>query len=409
MTNILVYPCGSEIGLEIYRSLESVKDITIFGANTVNDHGRFIFKNYFELSSIDELSFDELNQAIEDFEIDFIFPAHDSVVLKFAENQDKINAIILTPSGATCHICRSKQLTYDYFRGKLPVPEYADSYPIFLKPDIGQGTKGCYKVSNIEELEFYIKHDDTLMDLEYLPGKEYTVDCFTDRHGKLLYAKGRERVRINNGISVNSKQVNDTVFKKYARIINNNLELRGVWFFQLKERESGEKVLLEVAPRVAGTMSLSRIKGANLPLLTLYDRMSIDVEIINNDLDIEVDRALTAKYSEVDYHNVYIDLDDTIIQGGKVNPRVMQFLYQAYNERKKIYLITKNNNIHNTLFRFSICEELFDDIIQVETEKNIYITSDSIFIDDSFSERKKVSDKCHVPVFDVNAIEALIK
>ena len=44
--NILVFPCGSEIGLEVYNSLFCQKDINLIGVNSVNDNGRFVYQNY---------------------------------------------------------------------------------------------------------------------------------------------------------------------------------------------------------------------------------------------------------------------------------------------------------------------------------------------------------------------------
>lgn len=45
---------------------------------------------------------------ISKFDIDFIIPAHDSVVLKLAQYQNSINAIVVTSSKETCEIARSK-------------------------------------------------------------------------------------------------------------------------------------------------------------------------------------------------------------------------------------------------------------------------------------------------------------
>ena len=44
--NILVFPCGSEVALEIYRSLEYSTYFNLIGGNSVDDHGKFVFKNY---------------------------------------------------------------------------------------------------------------------------------------------------------------------------------------------------------------------------------------------------------------------------------------------------------------------------------------------------------------------------
>ena len=53
---------------------------------------------------------------------------------------------------------------------------------------------------------------------------------------------------------------------------------------------------------------------------------------------------------------------------------------------------------------------LFEDIKVIDNndEKYKYICeSKSIFIDDSFAERKKVHDNVRIPVFDVDMIESL--
>ena len=58
-----------------------------------------------------------------------------------------------------------------------------------------------------------------------------------------------------------------------------------------------------------------------------------------------------------------------------------------------------------------ISEDLFEEIrvIDVLEEKSDYIKEKkAIFIDDSFAERKRIKDRCGIPVFDVDMIESLI-
>lgn len=420
MTNVLVFPCGSEIGLEVNRALAFSTHFKLYGGNSVDDHGKYVYKNYISgLPFIDASNFiDEINKTIELYSIDFIIPTHDSAVLKMAENQGLIKATIITSAVGTCKICRSKRKTYELFDKLIPTPKVYDlsenmNFPIFLKPDVGQGTKGTYKVNTKAQVDFYLKNDPTLIALEFLPGKEYTVDCFTDKNGKLLFAEGRERIRINDGISVNSKQTNNPKFQQLAAIINQTLSFQGVWFFQVKERKKGELVLMEIAPRIAGTMALFRVKGINFIQLSLFDRMGLDVSILKNKLDIEIDRALFARYTfNENYECVYIDLDDTIIFDNAVNTNIIKFIYQAKNVGKRIILLSRHNkDIKGTLSKFAISDLLFDDIIKVERNENKseYIKNmDSIFIDDSFTERKEVFDRLNIPVFGVDAVEALL-
>lgn len=418
---VLVFPCGSETGLEINRSLSYSKDFELFGASSqYSNHGKYVYKNYIQIKNyIDDIDFiDELNKVIIEHKIDFVFPAHDSVVLKLSEYEDKLEAIVICSPHETCKICRSKGRSYDVFKGKINVPKMYEvldkdiDYPVFLKPDIGQGSKGTYIAYSAEEIKFYKELNNTLLILEYLPGREYTVDCFTDRFSNLLFVGARERKRIYNGISVDTSPVIDAKFEEIAHQINETLNLRGVWFFQLKENKNGEHVLLEIGPRVAGSMGLYRNLGINLPLLSLYDRLKIDIKLIENSVSLQMDRALTCKFkSNYYYENVYVDLDDCLVFENKINPLLILFLYQCLNNNIKIHLLTKHEGDvlkHLSMFRI---KDLFDDIIQVNkhNEKSDYITSlKSIYIDDSFNERYKVSKKLNIPVFDVNAVESLL-
>ena len=335
--NVLVFPCGTEIGLEINRSLAYSTHFKLFGGNSVDDHGKFVYKNYIEgLPFIDEPNFiEEINKIVDLHKIDFIIPAHDSAIMKMAENQSIINATVVTSCSETCRICRSKGKTYEMFNKLIPTPKVYSkaermNFPIFLKPDVGQGSKGTFKVITKEEIDFHFRKDPTLIALEYLPGREYTVDCFTDKKGRLLFAEGRERNRIYNGISVNSKQKDNPKFQELAEIINQTLSFQGVWFYQVKERANGELVLMEIAPRIAGTMALFRVAGVNFIQLSLFDRMGINVSILKNNLEIEIDRALFSRFSmKENYSCVYIDFDDTIIADNSVNTDIMKFLYQT--------------------------------------------------------------------------------
>jgi hypothetical protein len=420
MKNVLVFPCGSEIGLEVHRALAHSIHFSLYGASSVDDHGKFVYRNYIGgLPHIDSPDFiDRLNPVLEQHGIDFIVPAHDSAVLKMAEHQALLRAQVITSPAETCRVCRSKRATYARFSGilatpKVYLPDETMAFPVFLKPDVGQGSKGTYKADTVREVQLLVAKDPSLVAMEYLPGREYTVDCFSDRTGALRFAEGRERSRIFSGISVNSKEVHDARFQDIAGKINETLSFRGVWFFQLKERSSGELVLMEVAARMAGTMALFRVDGVNFAQLALFDRMGLDVAILRNKLDIEIDRALTSRFSiKLAFSHVYIDFDDTIIMRDLVNTDVMKLLYQFKNAGKRIVLLSRHTrDISLSLARHCISAALFDEIYVMDksASKSDYIKNlDSIFIDDSFAERKEVFERLHVPVFALDGVEALV-
>lgn len=424
--NVLVFPCGSEIGLEIHTAVSSSTHFELYGGSSVDDHGKFVYQNYIDgIPDVDHFDFvNKINEIIDKYNIDLILPAHDSVILKLAQESDRGNlkCKVVTSAIETCEISRSKLKTYQYFQDSIAVPKLYNSsadieeseLPVFLKPDVGQGSKGTQLATTIEDIEFYVKKDPTLLIMENLPGKEYTVDCFTDKSGELLFSKGRERVRISNGISVNSRVVEDERFEKIANTINQKLSFRGVWFFQVKENKDGELVLMEIAPRIAGTMALTRCRGVNLALLSLFDALDYDIAVFENDNDnLIIDRALQNSYQhDIQYQHVYIDLDDLVIFEGKINPRVIAFVFQCLNKNITLHLITRHKaDLDETLKKFRI-SGIFDDIIWVKEgqEKHDFINEkDAIFIDDSYAERKKIHDNCHIPTFDAHMLESLIE
>ncbi len=420
--NVLVFPCGSEIALELHNAMQYSIHVNLFGANSIDDHGKFIYENYIgDLPFFDDPKFiDRLNEIIEKYNIDCIFPAMDSVIAKVSENSTKIKCKIIGSSDKVNQICLSKLKTYKLLKNVVPCPKLYDlkqvtsaDFPLFLKPEVGYGSKGIKLVHNYGEIEEHLKEFPNCLISEYLPGEEITVDCFTDRFGKLRYSNPRIRRRISNGISVNTESyLSDNLeVENFIEKINQKIKFRGAWFAQLKKNKSGDFVLMEIASRFAGSSALSRAKGVNLPLLSLFDAFDFDVKIDINNYSVELDRALENKFkTNISYTTVFCDFDDCLIIRDKVNYNLISFLFKALNERKKLVLITKHNkDIHQTLKNYRL-NGLFDEIIHIKPDdyKFKYIHADSIFIDDSFAERNHVYLKIGIPVFSPDMIEVLL-
>lgn len=418
---VLVFPCGSEVGLELFRSLVADTHVELHGASSVSsNHGRHLYANYTDgLPYIDDPEFIEaMNGVVRSRNIDYLFPAMDSVATVLSAHRERLACKVIGSPGETCRICGSKRTTYARLADTVRVPalystlEEVPRWPIFLKPDCGYGSRGTHKVGSPQEARFFLDREPGLLAMEYLPGREYTVDCFTDRHGDLLFAGARERLRVQNGISVHSRPVDGPLFQELARTINARLSLRGVWFFQVKESDAGELTLLEVAPRVAGTMALYRNLGVNLALLSVFDAMDMDVAIQVNDFTIEIDRALAARFhTDLSYRHVYIDLDDCLICNGLVNTDAAAFLYQCVNRGVAIHLLTRHAGTVAETLRRARLAGLFDEVAHLQSgeRKSDFIRhDDAIFIDDSFAERKDVRERKGIPVFAPDAIECLL-
>ena len=422
--NIMVFPCGSEIGLELHRSLKDIRFITLFGASSVDDHGCWVYKNYIgDIPYISDPAFiDVLNRYIDEYHIDYIFPALDSVIAALSKCRAQLHAELLTCSDDAVQVCRSKAKTYarladcDFLPEVYRSVEEIKDYPVIIKPSEGQGAQGFQIIRSESELrhELSLRTEEQVI-CEYLPGEEYTIDCFTDRHGVLRYASCRNRHRIKNGISVNSSLMTpDERVRQIAEIINSKMEFRGVWFFQLKRNAKGEYRLLECATRVAGTMCVERAAGINLPLLTVFDALGYDVDLEQQVDRVVVDRALhNVFHLDIDYDEVYMDFDDTVIVHDRVNHTVLRFIYQCVEQKKRVILLTRHEtDIIADLEARRIYPGLFDEIICLpRSEKKIDHVNPSakaLFVDDSFAERKSMKDRYGILTLSVDAVEALL-
>ena len=421
----MIFPGGTEVGMEIYKSLVNCKFINLFSVSSrVVNHAPYIYKDHFYIDDIySEHWLNQLNEILIDNKIDYIFPANSYVIDKLSKHRSEIKAALILNSNEVLRIVRSKSKTYNELTDIVPVPKIYKSIseikilPVFVKPDNAYGAQGAEKIDNGDYLSsFFVKKDNYLV-MEYLPGDEYTVDCCSDADGKLIFCEGRTRQRVRMGTSMHSEPAGSELnqyFHSIAGQISERIKITGAWFFQMKKDAEGALKLLEVETRIAGTMAFHRTKGINLPLLHFYIMIGHNVDLLPNRFAHIIDRALTNRYScDLSYDSVYVDLDDTIIVHDKINTELIKFLYQCINENKELILLSKS--LQNDKMKYLAdrrIADLFDSIIWLDENQSkadfVDKSKNPIFIDDSFSQRKEVSQKLGIPTFDPSMIEILL-
>jgi hypothetical protein len=424
-TNVMIFPAGAEIAIEIFHSLRYNLHFDVYGVSGKSDHAAFLYDSDHYLEGdyyIDKPDFIEnLNKIIREKNIKFIFPAHDTVALFLKENEGQLEAKVLSSDLQTATIARDKTLIYNLFSKNEFCPIVYKSpynnieFPVFIKPNKGQGGKGAFIAANQPEFDDIIGKTDDMVVTELLPGEELSVDCFTDRHGKLLFIGPRTRERVQIGISFRSnKQPLTADIEKIAKTINEKVKIRGTWFFQVKRDKNNIYKLLEFAVRQASTMGLFRQVGVNFALLSLFDMMDKDVEVLVNEYQITLDRCLYNRYKiEAEYDKAYIDFDDTIIVDDQVNLDAVRYIYYCKNKKIKTILLTKHRfDLDETLKNYNMSRDMFDEVIHIsmEDDKTKYIDPNgSVFIDNHFPDRKKIQQALNIPVFDVDALDSLIE
>jgi len=419
---VLVFPCGSENAIEINRALRHSVHVDLFGASSVDDHGRFRFEQYIGgLPNINDKEFDNaFASLIARLKIDMVFATHDTVMEYLASRAQAMGFFLVNGDPVTTVIARRKSLTYKSFADCNWMPNVFDSvndikdWPAVIKPDLGQGGQGVTVVRDISEATLALSNILNPVIVEYLPGDELTVDCFTDRNRNLVWVGPRTRERIKAGIAMRSNLLDlDSEVNEIASEINSRLSFRGPWFFQLKRDRLDKYKLLEISCRIAGSMAAQRARGVNLPLMAVQDFLGRSLVTTPNLQVNLIDRNIaTCANFDFEFDTVFVDLDDTLIIEGFAAPLVIAFLYQSIREGKRIKLITRHeSDISSTLYKSRVALELFDEIIHLANgeSKADYVTENSIFIDNHFPERLDVATKRGVPVLDVDTLEFFLR
>ena len=133
---------------------------------------------------------------------------------------------------------------------------------------------------------------------EYLPGDEYSVDCLCN-HGESILIVPRLRKRMINGISVEGEFIQEETITSYCKQIIKELQLHGNIGIQVKKSGAGQFLILEINPRVQGTISAALGAGVNLPELAVKQELGLPV--FPNELQVHWGTKFSRYWEEVFY------------------------------------------------------------------------------------------------------------
>src|SRR5665213_4206811 len=112
--NILVFPCGSEIALEIFRSLKYSTHFNLIGGSSTDDHGKYIYEDY--IGGIpyitDENFIPVMKKIADDRNIDAIYPTMDAVIVELKKHEEELGCKVISADLAVVETCLSKSETY---------------------------------------------------------------------------------------------------------------------------------------------------------------------------------------------------------------------------------------------------------------------------------------------------------
>jgi carbamoyl-phosphate synthase large subunit len=306
-----------------------------------NAIGQHLHPHFFKIPKASDENFvDEVLNICKQESINVLMPLVTRELFPLSQNKQRFaeqGIKVLVSSYEAIQTSNDKAVCYQFLKEKgLPVPEFfiAKTTEEFIhaafslghpqeafcfKPCIANGSRGFRIVSdsiNEADLLFQQKPYNTIITYthavsilsshpfpplivtEYLPGEEYSIDCLA-KNGKAILIVPRLRQKMINGISVQGQFVQDEEIIRYCTQIIELIGLHGNIGIQLKRSKDGKPLLLEINPRVQGTIVSALGAGVNLPLLAVKQELGLPIS--PEELQVRWGTSFSRYWTEVYY------------------------------------------------------------------------------------------------------------
>lgn len=304
--NILITGAGAPGWSSVLESIRMSQELchsNIYSCDITADvYGAKLSKKHFVVPHGQDPDFsDALLQLINQFSIDLVIPITDPELIACSLLSQQGKAPILVSSLNSIIALQNKLSLYTIVQKYAPVFTKVKSYkdikkfykqqgekPFFLKAISSHGSRGTklivddkiwlssffrqkpqefgmtFPFSSLRNLSK--EFTDDMLISEFLPGIEYSVDCVFSHQSSLEWYGVRAREKTVNGICSTAKFIPDTsnAIQDIILDINELLPMRYNVNIQLKEDANGNLKLLEINPRIPGSIGSFLQAGHNL-------------------------------------------------------------------------------------------------------------------------------------------------
>lgn len=278
MRKILVTAVGSELGISVLKALKLGQyDKQVFGTDIYTDVvGKDLVSEFLQvpLASKEDEFLSALYKIIESNRIQYLIPTSDFEITLLAKHKqaflNQLNCHILINDYDEVNRFNDKWTSYLWYKDhgistpKSHLIEDSTSFnkelknlgfPFILKPRIGGGSRGIFKINSIDDFLKYAPVVPLPVAQEYLypDNQEYTAGIFrfSKNEAHVIVLKRELKFGMTNKAWV----VNDLKLENFVKDTIFNTNLYHLVNLQFRITESGPKVL-EINPRFSGTTGI---------------------------------------------------------------------------------------------------------------------------------------------------------
>ncbi|MDN7026234.1 ATP-grasp domain-containing protein [Methanoculleus sp. FWC-SCC1] len=174
-------------------------------------------------------------------------------------------------------------------------------YPIIMKPRNGCGSVNILYINSSRDFEYYTSKFTGKLDKyifqEYIEGREFTVDILCDKNGNCISTVPRVRTQIQNGVTYRGKTIDHQILKEIGHKLAKSIQFFGPINYQaIEESHSKEVKIIEINPRISGTIILTAEAGVNMPLLAI--KIALGLEIDTDELKFQPETQIIRYWEE---------------------------------------------------------------------------------------------------------------
>lgn len=320
LINVLMSGAGAPGAAGILKCLQQDKSVHVICADADPDAtGKYLANDFVSIPAAGNSDFtDTVLSICRKKNIHVLMPLVTKELIPLSQHIKEFELAgtkLLVSSTASLEIANNKSRLYEFLQWRgLKIPNFRvvenveqfqnavaelghPSKQVCFKPSVSNGSRGFRIISdqfneadilfNQKPNNVFIRLNDVLRVLssapfpellvsQYLPGDEFSVDCLCN-HGKALLVLPRLRKKMVNGISVKGEFVKKDQIIDYCTRLIKELQLHGNIGIQVKADEEGEFLVLEINPRVQGTISAALGAGVNLPLLAVKQELGLPI------------------------------------------------------------------------------------------------------------------------------------
>jgi carbamoyl-phosphate synthase large subunit len=350
---VLMTGAGAPGASGIVRSLRATdeRDIRIVGVDMNSEAYGFalVDERYVVPAGDDEAYIPRMAEIADRVEADVILPLTTAEIEPLAANRETFEATVMVSDPDALDVANDKGKLYGFLAeaGFESAPAYhrvdtEDGFvdaveklgypdrPVCFKPPVASGMRGFRvldertdrltrlleekpdtAVTTLEEVLPILSSAEAFPELavmEYLPGEEYSVDVLAmdDSVGPVV-PRSRSRTRAGITFEGTVEQREDLIAE--AADISRNLGLEYNVNIQFRYDADGEPKVIEINPRVAGTIIMCVGAGANMPYLGVKHALGESLPAVDIEWGTHMVRYWQELFRSPDGRTFHVDSD----------------------------------------------------------------------------------------------------